>query len=99
MQSHRHRWHALFDAGAARESICALRVARSRVDGDDARAAVYGQVRRHSHRQTQMVVKAVDAVDEEEMEQARQRADRVVRQRYATRAPWWTQINCSPEVH
>jgi hypothetical protein len=33
-----------------------------------------------------MVVKAVDAVDEEEMEQARQRADRVVRQRYATRS-------------
>lgn len=31
-----------------------------------------------------MVVKAVDAVDDEEMEQARQRADRVVRQRYAT---------------
>ncbi len=61
-------------------------VARSRVDGDDARAAVYGQVRRHRHRQTQMVVKAVDAVDEEEMEQARQRADRVVRQRYATRS-------------
>ena len=33
-----------------------------------------------------MVVKPVDAVDEEEMEQARQRADRVVRQRYIANA-------------
>ena len=33
-----------------------------------------------------MVVKPVDAVDEEEMEMARQRADRVVRQRYAENA-------------
>ena len=33
-----------------------------------------------------MVVKAVDAVDEEEMEAARQRADRVVRRRYRENA-------------
>ena len=33
-----------------------------------------------------MVLKPVDAVAEEEMEQARQRADRVVRQRYIENA-------------
>ena len=33
-----------------------------------------------------MVVKAVDAVDEDEMEAARQRADRVVRRRYRENA-------------